>query len=38
MTTMTAEQALAELVQRHRTLYATPEIDGRLETDRKSVV
>ena len=32
MTTMTAEQALAELVQRHRTLYATPEIDGRLET------
>lgn len=32
MTTMTAEQALAELEQRHRALYATPEIDGRLET------
>ncbi len=30
MTTMTVEQALAELEQRHRALYATPEIDERL--------
>jgi orotate phosphoribosyltransferase len=30
MTTMTAEQALLELEQRHRAFYATPEIDARL--------
>src|SRR6476659_2780326 len=30
MTTMTVEQALAELEQRHRALYATPAIDARL--------
>ncbi len=30
MTTMTAEQALAELEQRHRALYASPEVDARL--------
>ena len=30
MTTTTVEQALAELEQRHRVLYATPEIDARL--------
>lgn len=30
MTTMTTEQALADLEQRHRALYATPEIDRRL--------
>jgi len=27
---MTVEQALVELEQRHRALYATPEIDERL--------
>jgi orotate phosphoribosyltransferase len=32
MTTMTVEQALADLEQRHRALYATPEIDARLAT------
>jgi orotate phosphoribosyltransferase len=30
MTTMTAEQALAELEQRHRALYTTPEVDAKL--------
>ena len=30
MTTMTSEQALAELEQRHRALYASPEVDIRL--------
>lgn len=30
MTTTTVEQALAELEQRHRVLYATPDIDARL--------
>jgi len=30
VTTMTVEQALVELEQRHRALYATPEIDERL--------
>ena len=32
MTAMTAEQALTELEQRHRALYATPELDARLAT------
>jgi orotate phosphoribosyltransferase len=32
MTTMTVEQSLAELTQRHRTLYATSQIDTRLAT------
>ena len=32
MTTMTAEQALMELEQRHRAFYATPEVDARLAT------
>ena len=32
MTTITAEQALAELEQRHRALYAMPEIDAKLAT------
>ena len=32
MTTMTVEQALADLEQRHRVLYARPEIDARLGT------
>jgi len=32
MTAMTGEQALAELEERHRALYATPEIDARLAT------
>ena len=32
MTTITAEQALAELEQRHRALYTTPEIDAKLAT------
>jgi orotate phosphoribosyltransferase len=32
MTAMTAEQALAELEERHRAFYATPEIDARLAT------
>ena len=30
MTTTTADQALSDLAQRHRALYATPEIDARL--------
>ena len=30
MTTVTAEKALAELEERHRALYATPEIDAKL--------
>jgi orotate phosphoribosyltransferase len=30
MTTMTTEEALAELTQRHRALYATPNVDTRL--------
>jgi len=30
MTTMPLEQVLAELEQRHRTMYASPEIDARL--------
>jgi orotate phosphoribosyltransferase len=32
MTTMTVEQALTELEQRHRALYASPEIDARLRS------
>lgn len=32
MTTMTMEQALEELAQRHRALYASSEIDARLKT------
>ena len=32
MTTMTMEQALDELAQRHRALYASSEIDARLKT------
>lgn len=32
MTTITVEQALAELEQRHRAFYATPEVEARLAT------
>ena len=32
MTTMTVEQALADLVQRHRALYASQKIDAKLRT------